>query len=74
MLADFFTKPLQCTLFRKMRDVMMGIQPITILKTEDELIQENETRESISGASSEIESTSTDSPSSSRRRSYRPPP
>ena len=39
MLADFFTKPLQGSLFRKMRDVVMGLQPITILKTEDELMQ-----------------------------------
>ena len=37
MLADFFTKPLQGSLFRKMRDVVMGLQPITILKTEEEL-------------------------------------
>ena len=37
MLVDFFTKPLQRSLFRKMRDVVMGLQPITILKTEYEL-------------------------------------
>jgi len=37
MLRDFFTKPLQGSLFRKMWDVVMGLQPITILKTEEEL-------------------------------------
>ena len=40
MLADFFTKPLQGSLFRKMRDVVQGILPITILKTEQELEEE----------------------------------
>ena len=37
MLADFFTKPLQSSLFMKMRDVVMGYQPVTILKTEEDL-------------------------------------
>ena len=40
MLGDFFTKPLQGSLFRKMRDVVQGIEPITILKTEEELNHE----------------------------------
>ena len=43
MLGDFFTKPLQGSLFRKMRDVVMGLQPITILKTAEELIKDKST-------------------------------
>ena len=31
MLADFFTKPLQGELFRKLRDFIMGYKPITTL-------------------------------------------
>ena len=31
MLADFFTKPLQGALFRKFRDVIMGIKPLDAL-------------------------------------------
>ena len=31
MLADFFTKPLQDALFRKFRDVIMGIKPLDAL-------------------------------------------
>jgi len=31
MLADFYSKPLQGGLFRWMRDVVMGLQPISIL-------------------------------------------
>ena len=45
MLGDFFTKPLQGSLFRKMRDVVMGLQPITILKTEEELKAERSSKE-----------------------------
>ena len=40
MVADFFTKPLQGSLFRRMRDVVHGIQPRSTLnvgKTVDEL-------------------------------------
>ena len=37
MLGDFFTKSLQGSLFRKMRDVVMGSAPIETLKTEEEL-------------------------------------
>jgi hypothetical protein len=33
MLADFFTKPLQGSLFRKFRDVVMGHKHIDSLKT-----------------------------------------
>jgi hypothetical protein len=33
MLADFFTKPLQGSLFKLFRDVIMGYQPITDLYT-----------------------------------------
>ena len=32
MLADFFTKPLQRSLFRKFRNVIMGYKPIDTLK------------------------------------------
>ena len=32
MLADFFTKPLQGRLFQKFRNVIMGYEPITILR------------------------------------------
>ena len=32
MLADFFTKPLQGALFRKFRDVVMGMKHINTLK------------------------------------------
>lgn len=32
MLADFFTKPLQGSIFKLFRDVIMGYQPISILK------------------------------------------
>jgi len=32
MLADFFTKPLQGQLFQKFRNVLMGYEPITILR------------------------------------------
>jgi hypothetical protein len=31
MLADFLTKPLQGTLFRKFRDVILGYQPLSLL-------------------------------------------
>ena len=34
MLADFLTKPIQGTLFRKYRDIIMGIKPISILFAE----------------------------------------
>ena len=37
MLGDFFTKSLQGSLFRKMRNVVMGAAPIETLKTEEEL-------------------------------------
>ena len=50
MLADFFTKPLQGFLFRKMRDVVQGLAPINSLKTEEELKIEKEK----SGKTSEV--------------------
>ena len=34
MLADFFTKPLQGSLFNKMRDVIMGTKHVNSLKDE----------------------------------------
>ena len=45
MLADFFTKPLQGSLFRKMRDVVQGLAPINVLKTEEELKLERESKD-----------------------------
>jgi hypothetical protein len=36
MLADFFTKPLQGTLFRKFRDVVLGCKHISTLHDADE--------------------------------------
>jgi hypothetical protein len=36
MLADFFTKPLQGSLFRKFRDIVMGYKHIDSLKHVDE--------------------------------------
>ena len=38
MLADFYTKPLQGSLFRKMRDIIMGISPFPI----EERVEGNE--------------------------------
>ena len=37
MLADFFTKPLQGSLFRKFRAVIMGWKPLSALQDPDEL-------------------------------------
>ena len=34
MLADFFTKPLQGSLFVKLRDVIMGIKHVNTLRQE----------------------------------------
>ena len=34
MLADFLTKPLQGSLFRKFRDVILGYQPVSSLNRE----------------------------------------
>ena len=31
MLADYFTKPLQGALFRKLRRVIMGMDPVSVL-------------------------------------------
>jgi len=42
MLADFFTKPLQGSLFRKFRDVVMGYAHIDTLKTKAEARAEQE--------------------------------
>ena len=36
MVADFFTKPLQGNLFRKLRDIILGYKHISELYTEDE--------------------------------------
>ena len=54
MLGDFFTKPLQGSLFRKMQDAVMGLQPITILKSEEELNEEKSSIEDVSEESSKI--------------------
>ena len=40
MLADFYTKPLQGSLFRKFRDVIMGYKPLSSLKEKKLLIKE----------------------------------
>ena len=43
MLADFFTKPLQGSLFRKFRDVILGYKHIdTLLEEEDTLLEDDE--------------------------------
>ena len=52
MLGDFFTKSLQGSLFRKMQDVVMGLQPITTLKTEEELNEEKSSIKDVSEESS----------------------
>ena len=36
MLADFFTKPLQGTLFRKFRDIVLGYKHINALHIDEE--------------------------------------
>ena len=51
MLADFYTKPLQGALFRRFRDVIMGLQHISILKmsttpADQERVGNNESLES----------------------------
>ena len=49
MIADFFTKPLQGSLFRKFRDVILGYKHISVLnKIEgniqaEERVEQNET-------------------------------
>ena len=35
MMADFYTKPLQGSLFRKFRDVIMGYKPLSSLKKKE---------------------------------------
>ena len=40
MLADFYTNPLQGSLFRKFRDVIMGYKPLSSLKEKKLLIKE----------------------------------
>ncbi len=43
MLADFFTKPLQGSLFRKFSDVVLGYKHIdTLLEEEDTLVEDDE--------------------------------
>ena len=44
MIADFYTKPLQGALFRKMRDIVMGLNPFP----EEERVEINENRANIS--------------------------
>ena len=44
MIADFFTKPLQGTLFRKLRDIMLGYKHIESLQNDDEHIVEERVR------------------------------
>ena len=56
MVADFFTKPLQGSLFRKMRDVVLGYKHIdTLLNTkEDHSSQERVGNEDIAGSESMV--------------------
>ena len=47
MIADFFTKPLQGNLFRKLRDVVLGYKHVNELKdngesTDEERVENNE--------------------------------
>jgi hypothetical protein len=46
MIADFFTKPLQGHLFRKFRDVVMGVTHYTSLDTTPASIQDRSVLES----------------------------
>jgi hypothetical protein len=48
MLADFFTKPLQGSLFRKFRDVLLGYKHINSLKTSNMPTSSPEERVEIS--------------------------
>ena len=41
MLADFFTKPLQGSLFKKFRDVILGYKHISILQSPDQSIDDS---------------------------------
>lgn len=40
MLADFFTKPLQGSLFRRLRDVVLGYAHISTLTTPSAVVEE----------------------------------
>ena len=40
MIADFYTKPLQLAIFRKMRDIVMRLTPFP----EEECVEINESR------------------------------
>ena len=44
MIADFFTKPLQGALFKKLRDVVLGYKHITSLQNDDGHIVEERVR------------------------------
>ena len=56
MLADFFTKPLQGSLFVKLRDVIMGIKHIDTLRQEvkslpvQERVEENKRNDKWPGS------------------------
>jgi hypothetical protein len=55
MLADFFTKPLQGSLFEKFRKVLMGhahidtLSSMSLLPTEEHVGEENETEQVAAG-------------------------
>ena len=53
MLADFYTKPLQGSLFRKFRDVIMGLQHISTLKAEPILVDQERVGRNVDLKSSE---------------------
>ena len=43
MLADFYTKPIQCTLFKKFKDAIMGHGPLPT----EERVEEGEPTEEL---------------------------
>ena len=47
MLADFFTKPLQGSLFKRFRDVLMGFKHISILERTDEYKSPSQLKERV---------------------------
>ena len=48
MLADFFTKPLQGSLFRKLRDALLGYKNVRELHSDDSLAEPDSNQERVS--------------------------
>ena len=44
MVADFFTKPLQGKQFHKLRRIIMGVEPISVLGLNSHLVLESKER------------------------------